>query len=151
MSVSADGLLRWKHSDWDMAESDWWVRSPAWMTRPSDAACTNWRRGCISSQNSASAAKEQGDRLPRRNPPLSLEYVMQLVELELAGEPDSQLLWVRRSLRKLQRALDAVDLGLSPNTISRILQDYSIRPKANAKHLMPRSHPDRDRNSATFS
>ena len=70
---------------------------------------------------------------------------MQLVDPELAGDPNTDLQWLRRSLRKLQRALKAVGLGLSPTTISRILNDYSIRPKANVKRLMPRPHPDRDR------
>lgn len=70
---------------------------------------------------------------------------MQLVDPELAGDPNSDLLWVKRSLRKLQRAMKAAGLRLSPNTIERILLQYNIRPKANVKHLMPRPHPDRDR------
>jgi hypothetical protein len=70
---------------------------------------------------------------------------MQLVDPELAGDPNSDLMWVKRSLRKLQKAMQVSGLCLSPNTIERILLDYNIRPKANVKHLMPRPHPDRDR------
>jgi hypothetical protein len=54
-------------------------------------------------------------------------------------------MWVRRSLRKLQGAMQGVGLGLSPPTIGRLLAEYNIRPKGNVKHLMPRRHPDRDR------
>src|SRR5438105_11349512 len=36
-------------------------------------------------------------------------------------------------------------LELATTTIERILLAYGIRSKGNVKHLMPRSHPDRDR------
>jgi len=70
---------------------------------------------------------------------------MQLVDPEVAGDPSSDLRWIRRSLRKLQRALKASGLELAPSTIQRVLLAYGIRPKANVKRLMPQPHPDRDR------
>jgi len=93
---------------------------------------------------------ESGDRVQggapwRGNPPLSAQRLMQLVDPELAGDPNSDLQWVRRSLRKLQRAMHACGLDLAPNTIRRVLLAYGISPKANVKRLMPRPHPDRDR------
>jgi hypothetical protein len=56
----------------------------------------------------------------------------------------SDLRWVRRSLRKLQRALVREGDSLSPMTVRRILLAHGIRPKANVKRLTPRPHPDRD-------
>jgi hypothetical protein len=53
--------------------------------------------------------------------------------------------WIRRSLRKLQRALASKGDALSPMTLRRLLLSHGIRPKANVKHLTPRPHPDRDR------
>jgi hypothetical protein len=70
---------------------------------------------------------------------------MQLIDPELAGDSNTDRTWVRRSLRKLQGAMQRVGLGLSPPTIGRLLSAYNIRPKGNVKHLMPRRHPDRDR------
>jgi Rhodopirellula transposase DDE domain len=70
---------------------------------------------------------------------------MLLVEPDLAGDPDSDRQWVRRSLQKLQRAMRAVGLALAPHTIRRVLRAYGISPKANFKRLTPRPHPDRDR------
>ena len=81
----------------------------------------------------------------RRNPPLSIQYLMYLVDSEVAGNPSNDQQWVRRSLRKLRRALQAYGLDLSPGTIQRVLHAYGIRSKGNVKHLMPRAHPDRDR------
>jgi hypothetical protein len=88
---------------------------------------------------------EQVDVPLRDIPPLSVQRLMQLVDPELAGDPDSGMQWVRRSLHKLQKELKASGLELSPHTISRVLLAYGISPKANVKHLMPRPHPDRDR------
>ena len=70
---------------------------------------------------------------------------MFLVDSEVAGNPSNDQQWVRRSLRKLRRALQAYGLDLSPGTIQRVLHAYGIRSKGNVKHLMPRAHPDRDR------
>jgi hypothetical protein len=145
MNVSVDGPLRWKPSDWGMGESAWSPRLLAWTTKRFAGVIVTWPTDCNLSRQVVSEGPEQEGRPSRRNPPLSVQHLMQLVELELAGAPDSDLVWVKRSLRKLQRALQRASLCLSRGTIRRILLDYNIRPKANVKHLMPRPHPDRDR------
>jgi hypothetical protein len=145
MNTSAGGLRRWKHNGWGMGESDESLRSQGWTRRRSGGDAATLPRGCICSPPNASDALELEGRPPRRNPPLSIQHLMQLVDVELAGDPNSDLRWVRRSLRKLQRAMQRVGLGLCPHTIGRILSEYKIRPKGNVKHLMPRPHPDRDR------
>ena len=121
------------------------LASPAWTTRPSGRDARNFCAVLWSNLPSGFDVPEQEGRPSRRLPPLSVQHLMQLVDPELAGDSSSDLQWVRRSLRKLQRALEFVGLGLAPSTISRVLQQYNIRPKANVKHLQPKPHPDRDR------
>jgi len=70
---------------------------------------------------------------------------MDLVGDELAGDPMTDLRWVRRSLRKLQRALARKGHDLSHATIKRVLLAHQIRPKGCVKHLSPKRHPDRDK------
>lgn len=70
---------------------------------------------------------------------------MALVGEEVAGDPIRDVCWVRRSVRKLERALARTGHRLSHTTIRRVLRAHHIRPKANVKHLAPRPHPDRDR------
>jgi len=71
---------------------------------------------------------------------------MDLVEDEVAGEPQSQSRWIRRSLSKVQQALqDQEEIELSRETIRRLLNEQDIRPKSNVKRLHPNPHPDRDR------
>lgn len=71
---------------------------------------------------------------------------MDLVEDEVAGEPQSQNRWIRRSLSKVQQALqDQEEIELSRETIRRLLSEQAIRPKSNVKRLHPNPHPDRDR------
>ena len=70
---------------------------------------------------------------------------MALVGDEVAGDPIRDVRWIRRSLRKLERALARTGQRLSHTTIGRVLRAHRIRAKANVKHLTPRAHPDRDR------
>lgn len=115
------------------------------MRRPSDEGARNWRAVSKLSPRTVFGGLGQADGRRRRNPPLSVQRLMQLVDPEVAGDPSSDLRWIRRSLRKLQRALKASGLELAPSTIQRVLLAYGIRPKANVKRLMPQPHPDRDR------
>lgn len=69
---------------------------------------------------------------------------MELVEGELAGDPCSNALWIRRSLRKLQKALKSSGLDAGLATIHQLLAQLGISAKSNRKHLAPREHPDRD-------
>ena len=71
---------------------------------------------------------------------------MRVIEDEVAGEPQSQSRWIRRSLSKVQQALqDQEEIELSRETIRRLLNEQNIRPKSNVKRLHPNPHPDRDK------
>jgi hypothetical protein len=70
---------------------------------------------------------------------------MALVGDEIAGDPMTDRRWIRRSLRRLERALARAGHALGRTTIRRVLLAHDIRPKANFKRLTPRPHPDRDR------
>jgi hypothetical protein len=52
--------------------------------------------------------------------------------------------WVRRSLRHLSDDLAKQDHQACPNTVSRLLRDQKITPKANRKDETGPSHPDRN-------
>ena len=67
-----------------------------------------------------------------------------LVEDEIAGDPQSGRLWIRRSLRRLQAALSKRQVLLSPQTIRRLLRKKDITPKSNQKRLVKTPHQDRD-------
>jgi len=60
----------------------------------------------------------------------------------------SSLKWTHKSLRKIQQALAAQGLSLSPPTISRLLEqeDYSLQ--ANRKRLSGKQYPERDQQFA---
>jgi len=60
----------------------------------------------------------------------------------------SSLKWTHKSLRKIQHALAAQGLSLSPPTISRLLEqaDYSLQ--ANRKRLSGKQYPERDQQFA---
>jgi hypothetical protein len=71
--------------------------------------------------------------------------LLELVEPETAGDPQSERKWVRVSLRNLADLLKPMRPGVSPATIARLLRknDYSLR--VNAKEKEPGSqHPDRN-------
>lgn len=71
---------------------------------------------------------------------------MDLVEGEVAGEPQSSNRWICRSLSKVQQGLQKqTGIELSRETIRRLLSTHKIRPKSNVKRLHPHPHPDRDR------
>jgi hypothetical protein len=70
---------------------------------------------------------------------------MALVGDDLAGDPMTDRRWIRRSLRRLERALARTGHALGRTTIRRVLRAHDIRPKGAVKHLTPRPHPDRDR------
>ncbi len=128
-----------------MVESAWLPSSQSWTKRPFGGGATSWPAVLALSLPTGPGGQEQVGRPARRNPPLSLQYLMFLVDSELAGDPCSELQWVRRSLRKLQHAMQSCGLELAPNTIERVLHAHGVRSKGNVKHLMPQPHPDRDR------
>jgi len=71
--------------------------------------------------------------------------LLDLVRDEVAGDPSTGVLWVRRSLTKLQRALAHRGLRVGRRVVRRVLRRHNIRARSNVKHLTPREHAERDR------
>lgn len=70
---------------------------------------------------------------------------MDLVDHEIAGEPQTGKRWLCQSLSKIQQALqEQKGIELSRETIRQLLHKQDIRPKSNVKRLHPQPHPDRD-------
>lgn len=69
---------------------------------------------------------------------------MDLVHDEIAGDPSTGVLWVRRSLAKLQRALARRGFRVGLLVVRRLLRKHNIHARSNVKHLTPREHPSRD-------
>lgn len=70
---------------------------------------------------------------------------MDLVRDEIAGDPSTGVLWVRRSLAKLQKALARRGFRVGIRAVRRLLRAHNIHARSNVKHLTPREHPSRDR------
>jgi len=71
---------------------------------------------------------------------------MDLVDHEIAGEPQTGKRWLCQSLSKIEQALrEQKAIELSRETIRQLLHKQDIRPKSNVKRLHPQPHPDRDR------
>lgn len=70
---------------------------------------------------------------------------MDLVRDEIAGDPTTGVLWVRRSLAKLQRALARRGVRVGRLAVRRLLCRHGIHARSNVKHLTPHEHPARDR------
>lgn len=71
--------------------------------------------------------------------------VLDLVAPEVAGDPKTGVRWTARSLSRLKGGLERRGHRLSRETIRRVLYKHKIRPKSNVKRLVPRPHPERDR------
>jgi hypothetical protein len=70
---------------------------------------------------------------------------MDLVDHEIAGEPETGKRWLCQSLSKIQQALqEQKGIEVSRETIRQLLHKQDIRPKSNVKRLHPKPHPDRD-------
>lgn len=70
---------------------------------------------------------------------------MDLIEHEIAGEPQTGKRWLCQSLSKIEQALqERKGIELSRETIRQLLRSQDIRPKSNVKRLHPQPHPDRD-------
>jgi hypothetical protein len=70
---------------------------------------------------------------------------MDLVRDEVAGDPSTGVLWVRRSLFKLQRALRRSGFRVGRLVVRRLLRRHGIHARSNVKHLTLREHAARDR------
>jgi hypothetical protein len=73
------------------------------------------------------------------------DVLLDLVRDEVAGDPSTGVLWVRRSLAKLQRALARRGFHVGILVVRRLLRKHNIHARSNVKHLTPREHPSRDR------
>lgn len=71
--------------------------------------------------------------------------LLDLVEPDVAGDPQTGRRWTSRSLSRLKKGLHQAGHRLSRETIRRLLHKHKIRPKSNVKRLVPKPHPDRDR------
>lgn len=74
-----------------------------------------------------------------------MKVLDEVMEEETAGDPISGLKWTHKSLRKIQTALNKAGYGISPPTISRLLQqsDYSLQ--VNHKRIAGKQFPGRDK------
>jgi hypothetical protein len=70
--------------------------------------------------------------------------LLHLVRDEVAGDPSTGVLWVRRSLTKLQRTLARRGFRVGRRVVRRLLRRHNIHARSNVKHLTPREHSARD-------
>lgn len=85
-----------------------------------------------------------GRPLVEKKQPEVERAISELVEDEIAGDPQNGRRWIRRSLRKLKDALSKQNFQLSCQTIRRLLHKQDIAPKSNLKRLVSNPHKDRD-------
>lgn len=67
------------------------------------------------------------------------------MEYETAGDPVTGLKWTRKTTRKIAEELKRFGIGVSKNTVGRLLKGMKFSLKVNRKKLSGSSHPDRDR------
>jgi DDE family transposase len=70
--------------------------------------------------------------------------LLDLVRDEVAGDPSTGVLWVRRSVTKLQRELARRGFHVGRRVVRRLLHRNKIHARSNVKHLTPREHAARD-------
>jgi hypothetical protein len=128
-----------------MAVCDWWRRSRGWIQRQFAGDGANSRRAWWESPSLGFGAWARAVHLPRKKNPRFEPTLMDLVRDEIAGDPSTGELWVRRSLTKLQRALRRRGVRVGRLAVRRLLRRHGIRARSNVKHLTPREHPARDR------
>ncbi len=72
------------------------------------------------------------------------QVLSNLVEEEIAGDPQGGQRWIRKSLSKLKGGLLKKGYLLGRETIRGLLNKRKIRPRSNRKRLVAKPHPDRD-------
>ena len=73
-----------------------------------------------------------------------IEQLLQLVQLETAGDPMGGLLWTRRSLSKLSAALKEYGIKACPTTVGKWLRSRNYSPRVNWKCLSRSASAGRD-------
>ena len=81
--------------------------------------------------------------LTEKNPDL-ITKLRELVEPSTAGNPQSSIIWVSKSLRHLETEMNASGYAISYAKIGNILHDEGFNLKGNKKTREGKSHPDRN-------
>jgi hypothetical protein len=71
--------------------------------------------------------------------------LLALVKEDTGGDPMKKQKWVRLSLRRLSKLLEAYGHKVAPMTVRRLLYKWKFSLKANRKRYTGPPHPDRDR------
>ena len=73
-----------------------------------------------------------------------LKDLRRLVEPSISGHPESPLLWVGKSLRKLAAELQAMGHDIGHVSVRNLLREQGYTLQSNKKSQEGKSHPDRD-------
>jgi hypothetical protein len=73
-----------------------------------------------------------------------IEKIELLMENETAGDPMTDLKWTRRTTSKIARELAKTGIGVSPNTVGRILKELGYSLRVNSKKISSGSRADRN-------
>jgi transposase len=85
-----------------------------------------------------------GRRRAEEHDPDVLSALLELVEPDERGDPQSPLRWTTKSLRHLAEELTQQGHPVSAPTVGRLLRSAGFSLQANAKTLEGAQHPDRD-------
>lgn len=81
--------------------------------------------------------------LSQKEPGL-IRDLRKLIEPSVSGDPQSSLLWVSRSLRRISEEMGNTGYAVSHAKVGNLLHDMGFRLKGNRKTREGRSHPDRN-------
>jgi len=89
--------------------------------------------------------REGGGRkeLSYMNPGIMVK-LRQIVDPSISGDPQSLLLWVSRSTRRLSEEMANYGYTVSHTKVRNLLFNMGLRLKANRKNVEGKSHPDRN-------
>ncbi|EQD75192.1 Rhodopirellula transposase family protein, partial [mine drainage metagenome] len=89
--------------------------------------------------------REGGGRkeLSHKDPGI-IQKLRELIEPSVSGDPQSSLLWVSRSIRRLSEEMSNMGYAVSHTKVRSLLLDLGFRLKGNRKNVEGKSHPDRN-------
>ena len=73
-----------------------------------------------------------------------IRKLRELIEPSVSGDPQSSLLWVSRSIRKLSEEMTGTGYRMSHTKVRSLLLDLGFRLKGNRKNVEGKSYPDRN-------
>ena len=85
-----------------------------------------------------------GRKSVEENHPELVAALLEMVEPDERGDPESPLRWTTKSLRHLAEALTSQGYRVSAPTVGRLLTSSGFSLQANTKTLEGTQHPDRD-------